>query len=162
MECRDGESSAFKGKVVVGVGADGDRLADFGWLPEDDCLTMDSMPISEGAKRPFLFANIRTAGLTRLPITKNTVLTSNAPLDCSDEDAALSANYVKPDQMGTISVRLFLTKNLRESSPPSSELEDYGVQDRPPAIIDEKKKNLQSIASRKCIAARTAKTECVV
>ena len=83
MERRDGESSAFKGKAVVGVGADGDRIAGFGWFPGGDCLTMDSMPILEGAKRPFLFANIRTTGLTRLPITKNTVLTSNAPLYCS-------------------------------------------------------------------------------
>ena len=148
MECWDGEPSAFKGKPkLVDVDADGDRIVEFGWFPEDDRLMIDGVQTAENAWRPFIFTDIRTTGLNRLPIPKNAVLTSNAPLDHSDGDAALSNSYVKPDQIGTISVQLFLAKNLQECSPPPGP-EDYWIQDRPPATINEQKKK----AAEHCVS----------
>lgn len=146
MECWDGESPAFKGKPKwMYVDADGDRLVGFGWFPEDDRVMVDGARTAGNAWRSFIFTDIRTTGLNRLPTPKNIVLTSNAPLDHSDGDAVLSDNYVRPDQIGTISVLLFLAKNLRESSP---EPEDYEIQDRPPVMIDEqKKKNAEHCVS---------------
>ena len=147
MECRDGESPTFKGKPKwMYADADGDRLVGCGWFPEDNRLTVEGVRTAEDAGRPFIFTDIRTTGLNCLPIPKNVVLTSNAPLDHPDGDAALSNNHVNPsDQIGTISIQLFLAKNLREYSPEPEECE---IQDRPPVTINEqKKKNAEHCVS---------------
>jgi len=58
------------------------------------------------------------------------------PSGCADEDIIHDVR-VKPDEIGIISVRVFLAENLRRDAGPSKE---YRIQDHPPAVVDEREK----------------------
>ena len=55
---------------------------------------------------------------------------------CADEDIIHDVR-VKPDEIGTISVRVFLAENLRRTAGPS---EKHRIQDHPPAVVHEREK----------------------
>ena len=67
-------------------------------------------------------------------------------LDHPDEDTVLGGSHSKPDEIGTISVRVYLVKNQQLiSTGPSAR---YRIQDHPPALIHEQAKK----AGQHCVS----------
>jgi hypothetical protein len=60
------------------------------------------------------------------------------PSCCADEDILPEDTRVKPDEIGIISVRVFLVDNWRRSDGGSGR--KYRIQDHPPAVVDERGK----------------------
>ncbi|KAF9646176.1 hypothetical protein BDM02DRAFT_3271155 [Thelephora ganbajun] len=109
------ESSVIKDRAkAVDLYMDGHRMRKYALLPDHMHGKFNGARISENAKRPFTFADIRT----------------------TDEDTVPDDIHVKPDEIGTISVQVFLVENWRRIGPPK----EYRIQEHPPAVIDEQSK----------------------
>lgn len=59
---------------------------------------------------------------------------------CADEDTLPDDIFLNPDEIGTISVRVFLVENWRLDD--TGLLRKYEIQDLPPAVVDERKKKV--------------------
>ena len=61
-----------------------------------------------------------------------------SPSGYANEETIPSDIHVKPDEIGTIAVRVFLAENWRRSG--SGSPKKYSIQSHPPALIDEQTK----------------------
>ena len=73
-----------------------------------------------------------------LPNHSATLKLSFVFLDYPDEDAPFDEASANSDQIGTISVRIFLVESWRRRS--NSFSREYGIRDHPPAVINERTK----------------------
>ena len=54
-----------------------------------------------------------------------------------DEDTVPGENHANPNEIGTISVQVFVASSWRRNHNPKNV---YGIQDHPPAVVDERAK----------------------
>jgi hypothetical protein len=60
-------------------------------------------------------------------------------LDYLDDDTLINGIHANPDEIGTIGVRVFLTKNWKRHNTSKHKVR---IQDHPPAVINEREKKL--------------------
>ena len=107
-------------------------------LPDDTRGIVSGVHIADNLSRPFVFAQIQTTGLRIPDLYSSISLTPH--LHPSDGDAVPGNSHTKVDEIGTISIRVFLAKGWRRLS--ASGPRKYAIQDHPPAVVDERAKKM--------------------
>lgn len=136
------KSSAIKDMAKsVHAYVDGRRMRKSALLPRKTSRKITGVRTSDNTVRPFKFTDVQTTGVDYPSISNNS--DGNAylmPSGCVDEDTLPDDIRAKPDKIGTISVRVFLVENWRLDD--TSLPREYGIQDLPPAVVDERKKKV--------------------
>jgi len=110
-------------------------------LPRKTSRKVTGVRTSDNTVRPFKFTDVQTTGVDYPSISNHSDGHAYLmPLGCVDEDTLPDDIRVKPDKIGTISVRVFLVENLRLNN--TGLPRKYGIQDLPPAVVDERKKKV--------------------
>ena len=136
VKYRIGKSSLEDKAKSVHVFIDGRRVRKYVSLPHESRGRIAGVPTSENTRRPFIFADIQTTGMD---YPRSQLFCYSYVLFCfPDEDVVPDDAHVKPDDIGIISVRVFLVQNWkqRDASSPG----EYKVQDHPPVMINERAK----------------------
>ena len=135
MKYRDGKSSAIKGRgKSVHVYTDGHRMRKVAVLPHETHGKVPGVRISDTAMRPFVFADIQTTGAIFFQ-SRPFCLVYSRFSDYPEEDTVPGHVRMKPDEIGTISVRVFLVDNWTRGR-----LRVSRIQDHPPVVINEREK----------------------
>ena len=133
--------SPFKDRAkAVHVDIDGHRMKKRASLPHDTKREITGVRTSDNTSRPFIFADIQTTGVDEPSRSRPFCDSYSFPLDYPDEDIVHGGTHVKLDEIGTISVRVFLVENWKQRSAGSSV--KYKIQDHPPAVINERIKKV--------------------
>lgn len=137
MKYRDWEDSVIKGVAKsIHVDVDGRRMCKHPSLPHHTHGTIRGVYVAEDRQRPFLFAEVQTTGQGHPP----PVLYYSALFSLRyhpDEDTVPGENHANPNEIGTISVQVFVASSWRRNHNPKNV---YGIQDHPPAVVDERAK----------------------
>jgi len=122
VKYRDGKSSTIKGRAKsVHVYTDGRKMRQYVSLPHETHGKDAGVAVSKNTIRPFVFADIRI-------------------IDRSNEDTVPDNICAKPDEIGTISVWVFVAESFRKRSAGYSA--EFSVRDHPPVVIDERTKKV--------------------
>ena len=140
MKYRDGKFSTIKGTgKSVHIYTDGYIMCKRPLFPHVSGGKAACVRTSKNTERPFTFADIRTTGTdTLLPRSQSSCPINSALLDYPDQDVSLEDDCVNPDEIGIISIRVFVVENRRKSSAVSIATPD--VRNRSPPLIDERTK----------------------
>lgn len=144
MRYREEATSAIKGQPkVVDVFMDGHMLEGVAFLPSSTGGTIDGVCARNNTRRPFMFAEIQTTG-TGLSSSPSVLIT--LILHCSDEDDVPGGDHAKLEDMGTISVKVFLVDSYKRSE--TSSRTGNPVRNLQPAVVHERSKK----AGEHCIS----------
>ena len=134
-----GESSVIKDRAKsVHVYVDGRRMQKMFSVPNEIRGSIRGVQTSDNAIRPFMFADIRTTGMDYPPFPIVLPCSGYTSSDYLDEDTPFNDTPADSDEIGTISVRIFLVESWRIWGNSSSM--KYKIQDHPPAVINERTK----------------------